>query len=170
MTVANGGPFTMIILKSGDELANLLKKALQIEEGLETVAQWEAYISAKNYKFRKMIFEMLSESEQNKSMIEEMLRRVKVSGPHEVREIKPHVFDVQGKEDQEVMDELYDTELLMLNTYTLIRETLKGVDLDQFIDPKDQEFFLTTLNTLITQGEDHAASASSHRGSVQRIR
>jgi hypothetical protein len=160
----------MIIIKSGDELANLLRKALQIEEGLESVAQWEAYISAKNYKFRKMIFEMLSESEKNKSMIEEMLSKVKVSGPHEIRNIKPHAFDFEGKEDQEVMDELYQTELLMLNTYTLIREALVGVNLDEIIDIKDQESFMKTLNTLITTGEDHAAMASSHRGSVQRIR
>lgn len=160
----------MIIINSGDELVNLLRKALQIEQGLESVAQWEAYISAKNYKFRKMIFEMLSESEKNKSMIEEMLSKVKVTSPHQMENITPHIFNFQGKEDQEVMDELYQTELLMLNTYTLIRETLMGVNLDKFIDPKDQEFFLTTLNILITKGEDHSAMASSHRGSVQRIR
>lgn len=160
----------MLAIKSGDELANLLRKALQIEQGLESVAQWEAYISAKDYKFRKMIFEMLSESENNKSMIEEMLKRVKVTGPHETGNITPHVYDFHGKEDQEVMDELYQTELLMLNTYTLINEALTGINLDELIEQKDQEFFLTTLNKLIARGEDHAAMASSHRGSVKRIR
>jgi hypothetical protein len=160
----------MIIIKSGDELANLLRKALQIEEGLESVAQWEAYISAKNYKFRKMIFEMLSDSEKNKSMIEEIVNMVRVTGPREMRALKPHAFDFAGKEDQEVMDELYETELLMLNTFTLIREALVGVNLDELIDPKNQELFMKTLNTLIAKGEDHAAMASSHRGSVQRIR
>ncbi len=68
------------------------------------------------------------------------------------------------------MDELYQTELLMLNTYTLIREALIGVNLDGFIEPKDPEHFMKTLNDLITKGEDHAAMASSHMGSVQRIR
>ena len=160
----------MILIKSGDELANLLRKALQIEESLESVAQWEAYISAKDYKFRKLIFEMLSDSEINKSMIEELVNKVKISGPRETRALLPHTFDFGGKEDQEVMDELYLTELLMLNTFTLIREALVGVNLDEFIDPKDQESFMKTLNALITKGEDHAAMASSHRGSVQRIR
>jgi hypothetical protein len=160
----------MILIKSGDELANLLRKALQIEEGLESVAQWEAYISAKDYKFRKMIFEMLSESDENKAKIEELLSKVKVTGPREMRDLKPHVFNFAGKEDQEVMDELYQTELLMLNTYTLIREALVGADMNEFIETKDHESFMETLNSLIKKGEDHAAMASSHRGSVQRIR
>ncbi len=61
-----------------------MRKALQIEEGLESVAQWVANISAKNYKFRKMIFEMLSKSEKKKSLIEDLLSRVKVTGSREL--------------------------------------------------------------------------------------
>ncbi|MGD0818620.1 MAG: hypothetical protein ABR986_09540 [Methanomassiliicoccales archaeon] len=88
-----------------------------------------------------------------------------MSGPQ-----KPHIFNFEGKEDQEVMDELYQTVLLMLNAFTLIREALVDLNMDEFIDPKDQESFFAILNALIAKGEDHAAMASSHRGSVQRIR
>jgi hypothetical protein len=94
---------------------------------------------------------------------------VKVTNARKMGTLRPHAFNFQGKEDQEVMDELYQTEVLMLNTYMLIREALMGVDLDEFIDPQDQGFFLTTLNTLITKGEDYVALASG-RGSVQRIK
>ncbi|MGD0818688.1 MAG: hypothetical protein ABR986_09890 [Methanomassiliicoccales archaeon] len=160
----------MVTVKNGDELAIMLTKALQIEEGIESVVQWEAYVSAKNYGFRKIIFDMFLESEKNKSMIEEMLIKVKITGTHKMRTLKPHVVDFSGRQDQEVMDELYHVEILMLNTYTLIHESLMGVDLDHIIDPQDQGFFLTTLSTLISNGEEHAAMASTHRGSVHRIR
>jgi hypothetical protein len=148
----------------------MLTKALQIEEGIESVVQWEAYITAKNYGFRKVIFDMFLESEKNKTLIEEMLSKVKISGRHKIRIVKPHVYDFSGRQDQEVMDELYHVEILMLNTYTLIHESLMGVDLDKFIDPQDQGFFLTSLNNLISVGEEHTAMASIHRGSVQRIK
>lgn len=157
-------------IKNGDDLASLLIKTLQIEEGIESVVQWEAYISAKNVAFQKVIVDMFSESENNKKMIEEMLKKVIVTTPHKIKSMTPHAFNFDGKQDQEVMDELYRVEMLMLNTYNFIHEGLMGVDLDQYIDPKDQGFFLTTLNELIASGEEHAAMASIHKGSVQRIR
>jgi hypothetical protein len=159
-----------IIITSGDQLADLLRKALQIQKGLESVSQWEAYISATNFPFRKMIFEMLSESAKDKVMIEDLLSKVKVTGPGEIEAINPHIFNFEGKEEQEILDELYQTALLMLNTYTLIRETLIGVDLDEIIGPADREYFKSTLNTLVSKGEKQVAMVSVNRGSVKRIR
>lgn len=96
----------MTRIRSADELANVLRKALQIEEGFETIAQWEAYVSTKNPDFQKMIFQMLSESENHKHLVEGMLARVKVTDPRNSMPLAPRTFNFSGKEDQEIMNEL----------------------------------------------------------------
>lgn len=92
--------------KTGDELAAMLKKVLQIEEGFESVAQWEAFVTTQNDEFRKMLFQLPSDSERHKGLVEEMLSKVKVSNSRVLTPIPPHVFDFSGKEDEEVMDQL----------------------------------------------------------------
>jgi hypothetical protein len=160
----------MTDFRSGDELAAMLRKALQIEEGFESVAQWEAYVSTKDEDFRKMMFKLLSDSERHKDLVEQMLSRVKVSGPKMTGALAPRVFDFTGQEDQEVMDQLYKTENLMLTTYTLIKESLIESNVKEFIEPIDLEFILLTLSNLIKEEKIHATLVSSKRGKMVRIR
>jgi rubrerythrin len=160
----------MTIFRSGDELASMLRKALQIEEGFESVAQWEAYVSTQDDKFRTMLFQLLSDSERHKGLVEQMLSKVKVSNPKQAAPLSPKVFDFSGQEDQEVMDQLFKTENLMLNTYILIKEGLTSGELEKLIDPADKDFFLTTLSDLIREEGIHASLVSSKRGKMIRIR
>ncbi len=159
----------MAIFRTGDELVMSLKRALQIEEGFESIAQWEAYVTTQDDNFRRMMFQLLSDSERHKGLVEQMISRAHVSDPRQATPLSPRVIDFSGKEDQEVMDELFKTENLMLNTYLLIKEALTGGDIGQLIDPADEGFFSETLNNLIREEGIHASLVSSKRGKMVRI-
>ncbi len=158
------------MIRTGDELAELLKRALQIEDGYESVGQWEAYVKTKDHGFRRMIFEMLAESAKHKGMVTDLLKMVDVSTERQITPLAPTRFDFTGKEHLEVMDELYQTEMLMLDTYTLIRESLNGTDMETLLLPGQKESFLKMLTELISDEGRHASMVSTHRGKVERIR
>ena len=158
------------MITTGDELAELLMRAQQIEEGFESVGQWEAYVRTKDPEFRRMIFHMLAESAKHKVMIGDLLKMVSLSGQLQITSLSPTRFDFSGREQLEVMDELYQTELLMQDTYSLIRESLSGADMDKLLLPGRKEAFLKMLNELRSDEEHHATMLSSHRGKMERIR
>ena len=159
-----------ILLSTGDELAELLKRALQIEDGFESVGQWEAYVRTKDHEFRRMIFEMLAESAKHKGMVGDLLKMVNVSDERQIVPLAPARFDFSGKEQLEIMDELYQTEVLMLDTYSLIRESLHGTNMDDLLLHGRKEQFAKMLTELIADEGRHASMVSSHRGKVERIR
>jgi hypothetical protein len=158
------------LIQTGDELAELLKRAQQIEEGFESVGQWEAYVITKDHEFRRMIFHMLAESAKHKVMIGDLLKMVSVSDQREISPLSPTRFDFSGREQLEVMDELYQTELLMQDTYSLIRESLLGADMERLLLPGRKELFLKMLNELDSDEGRHASMLSGHRGKMERIR
>jgi hypothetical protein len=158
------------VIRSGDELAELLKRALQIEDGFESVSQWEAYLATRDRDFRAMIFQMLAESAKHKDMVSKLLKMVSVSDIRELTPLAPARFDFTGKEHLEVMDELYQTEILMLDTYTLIKQSLNGADVDKLLVPGQKEMFMKMLAELISDEGHHASMVSTHRGKVERIR
>ncbi len=159
-----------IVISDGDELAELLKRALQIEEGFESVGQWEAYLVTKDRDFRRMLFKMLAESAKHKGMINDMIKMVNVSNPGELIPLSPTRFNFSGKEHLEIMDELYQTEVLMLDTYSLIRESLEGADMEELLLPGKKELFMKALDDLTVDEGHHAEMVSTHRGKVERIR
>jgi hypothetical protein len=160
----------MTVFKTGDELAMALRKGLQIEEGFESVGQWEAYVNTQDDEFRKMMFQLLNDSERHKNMVEQMLSKVMVSNQKLALPLAPRVFDFSGKEDQEVMDQLFKTENLMLSTYSLIKEALTESKVENLMDPSDKEFFYSTLKELIKEEGIHRSLVSSNRGKMVRIR
>ncbi len=151
-------------------MADMLKRALQIEDGFESVAQWEAYVITKDHEFRRMIFEMLAESAKHKVILGGLLKMVRVSDPGAIAPLAPAHFDFAGKENLEIMDDLYQTEILMFDTYTLIKESLHGADIEKLLLPGHKEHFMKMLNDLISDEGRHATMVSSHRGHVERIR
>ncbi len=158
------------MIRTGDELAELLKRGLQIEDGYESVGQWEAYVKTKDHEFRQLIFEMLAESAKHKGMVMDLLRMVNVSTERQIVPLAPARFDFTGKEHLEVMDELYQTEILMLDTYSLIRGSLHGADMETLLIPGQIETFMKMLSELISDEGRHASMVSTHRGKVERIR
>ena len=160
----------MTIFRNGDDLIMSLKRALQLEEGFESVAQWEAYVNTEDEAFRRMMFRLLSDSERHADLVEQMISKVIASRTRQPTPLAPRVFDFTGMEDEEVMDQLYKTENLMLSTYVLIKEALTEGGIDNLIDPPDKQFFLKTLSDLIAEESIHASMVSSKRGKVVRIR
>lgn len=158
------------MITTGDELAELLMRAQQIEEGFESVGQWEAYVRTKDHDFRRMIFHMLAETAKHKVMISDLLKMVSVSDRLQIVPLSPTRFDFSGREQLEVMDELFQTELLMQDTYSLIRESLSGADMDKLLLPGRKEPFLKVLNELESDEGHHASMLSGHRGKMERIR
>ena len=158
------------MIQTGDELAELLARALQIEDGFESLGQWEAYVRTKDPEFRRMIFDMLGESTKHKRMIGDLLKMVIVSYHADIVPLSPTKFDFTGKEQLEVMDELYQTEVLMRDTYSLIGESIPVVDLGKLIIPGNEESFLKMLNELVSDESRHASIVSARRGKVERIR
>jgi hypothetical protein len=129
-----------------------------------------AYVSTQSADFRKMVFQLLSDSERHKDLCGQMLAKVKVTDPRHSAPLPPKVYDFTGMEDQEVMDALFKTENLMLSTYELVKESLTESDTSVLMDPSDLEFFQSTLDALIREEGIHASLVSSKRGKMVRIR
>lgn len=157
-------------MTTGDELADLLLRAQQIEDGFESVGQWEAYVKTRDPEFRRMIFHMLAESAKHKTIIGELLQMVSVSEQPRIAPLSPNRFDFSGREQLEVMDDLYQTELLMQDTYSLIRESVSSSDIEKLLRPGRKEPFLRLLKELESDEGHHASLLSSQRGKVERIR
>ena len=146
------------LTQTGDELAELLVRTLQIEDGFESLGQWEAYVRTKDPEFRRMIFHMLAESAKHKRMIGDLLKMVSVSYHVEIAPLSPTKFDFSGKEQLEVMDELYQTEVLMRDTYSLILESIPSAGLDKLIVPGNDQMFRKLLDELIADEGRHATT------------
>lgn len=69
----------MVEIRTGEELANFLRKALEIEAGFESVSQWEGYTNVKKDESRDVVFELISESEKHRILVETMISKIKMS-------------------------------------------------------------------------------------------
>ncbi|QLH75501.1 MAG: hypothetical protein HPY73_08725 [Methanomassiliicoccales archaeon] len=159
----------MVQFRSKAELAGILRKALEIEKGFENLAQWEAYVQAKNEGFRNMIFTMISESEHHATLVEEMLKRIG-SGRTDQYELRKQVFDFTSREEKEIIGELARTEKLALDTYINIKQGLLLSDVSSWIPESDRRFLIETLDILIEEEMKHVEMTSKNIGKVERIR
>jgi hypothetical protein len=159
----------MVQLRNKNELASLLRKALEIEEGFESMAQWEGYVQAKVDGFRNMMFMMISESEHHASMVTEMLERLGVTKT-DAYGLRQQVFDFSLKEESEVTREIAHTEKLALDLYSNIRDSVERSDTSNWLSEEDRRFILDNLAILITDETRHLYMATKNAGKVERIR
>ena len=160
----------MVEIRTGEELANFLRKALEIEAGFESVSQWEGYINVKKDEFRDVIFELISESEKHRTLVETMISKIRISPGSEALPLQPHAFNFKNKTEFEIMMDLLKYEKLVYDTYLNIKEALKHSNPDPFIEEKDVAFFFSTLDLLIREGAEHSDHIASYVGHVERIR
>lgn len=160
----------MAEIRTGEELANFLRKALEIEAAFESVSQWEGYINVKKDEFRDVIFELISESEKHRTLVESMISKVKISPGSAALSLQPHTFNFKNKTEFEIMMDLSRYEKLAYDTYLNIREALKHSSLDNIISAEDIPFFFSTLELLIREESEHSAHIASYVGNVERIR
>ncbi len=157
-------------IRSGDELANFLRKALEIEAGFESISQWEGYINLKKDEFRDVVFELISESEKHKSMVEDLISKTKRPSSSETAPLQPHAFNFKNKTEFEIMMDLSRYEKLAYDIYLNIRDALKASDMSRLVEEGDAPLFFSTLDHLIREEADHAAQIASYVGRVERIR
>jgi len=157
-------------IRTGEELANFLRKALEIEAAFESVSQWEGYINVKKDEFRDVIFELISESEKHRTLVESMISKVKISPGSAALSLQPHTFNFKNKTEFEIMMDLSRYEKLAYDTYLNIREALKHSSLDNIISAEDIPFFFSTLELLIREESEHSAHIASYVGNVERSR
>jgi uncharacterized protein YihD (DUF1040 family) len=63
-------------IRNVEELHKLLSKAWEIESQFETLAFWEGYTAVASEAFRSTLFQLISESEKHKGMVQELLDAV----------------------------------------------------------------------------------------------
>ena len=157
-------------IKSGSELAGLMKKALEVESGFESVAQWEGYVSVADAEMRALLFELISDSDEHRRIVESLLAMV-IAGDDSALPLQPRTFSFKGKNDIEVMNEIARVEKLMFNMYTDILSAVQRSDLESFLsDPEDAAVFISQLKSLIEGEAKHMASVARYVRKVDRLR
>jgi rubrerythrin len=159
----------VVEIRTGEDLANFLRKALEIEAGFESVSQWEGYINVKKDEFRDVIFELISESEKHRNLVETMISKIRLSPRSEALPLHPHTFNFKNKTEFEIMMDLSKYEKLAYDTYFNIREALKHSNLDSLIEAKDVPFFFSTLDLLIRGEAEQSDHIANYVGRVERI-
>ena len=160
----------MVDIRTGQELASFLRKALEIEASFESVSQWEGYISIKKDEFRDVIFELISESERHRTLVESMISKVRVPPGSEALPLRIHAFDFKNKTEFEIMMDLSKYEKLAYDTYLNIRDALKRFNVEGYIETKDVPFFFSTLELLIREKSEHSDHIANYAASMERTR
>jgi rubrerythrin len=159
----------LVEIRTGEELANFLRKALEIEAGFESVSQWEGYISVKMDEFRDVVFELISESEKHRILVETMISKIKMSPGSESPPLKSPVFNFKNKTEFEIMMDLLKYEKLAYDTYLNIKEALIDSNLSGLLDEKDVPFFFSTLDVLIRDEAEHSDHIANYVGHMDMI-
>ncbi|MEM2943658.1 MAG: hypothetical protein QXN93_00905 [Methanomassiliicoccales archaeon] len=160
----------MVEIRNSDELISYLQRVLEIESGFEQMSQWESYINVKKDEFRDVIFGLISESEQHRAMVEDLISRVKRSTDRPLPPIKPREFVFKNKTELEIMMELSKYEKLAYDLYKNILEALKRSDVKNLIAEKDVGHFFATLNSLVNDESEHQSRIARYVGMIERIR
>ncbi|MDH7509330.1 MAG: hypothetical protein QHH00_08065 [Methanomassiliicoccales archaeon] len=159
----------MVEIRTTDELLIFLQKALEIELSFETMSQWESYINLKKDEFRDVVFELISESEKHRAIVEELMSRVKMKNQREIPAIRPREFNFKNKTEFEIMMELSKYEKLAYDIYKNIYDALKKSDMKNLFDGDPSSIF-STLDMLIKEESDHQSKIANYVGKVERIR
>jgi hypothetical protein len=155
----------------GDELVGFLRKALEIERGFETVAEWEGYVSVKQKEFRNVLFQLVSDSGEHVRTVESLLKMVRTAYDYVGLPLQPRVFNFRGKSEVEVMTEVSRIENIMFDMYSDIREALQDSDMAKLlIDEDDATEFMTALENLIEDEARHMSIISKYVRKLDRLR
>lgn len=160
----------MVEIRTSDELLTFLQKALEIEASFESMSQWESYINIKKDEFRDVIFELISESEKHRAMVEELISKVKVNPQWQMPSIRPREFNFKNKTEFEIMMELSRYEKLAYDIYKNIYDALKKSDMTSLIKEGGSAPFFSTLELLINDESEHQSKIARYVGKVERIR
>ena len=154
----------MAKFRNGDELAEMLRKALQIELNFEQESQWEGYFEKE--KLREVLMELIVDSGCHGEMVQEMLDKVQVTPGRSRPPLHPRAFNFRSKNDLEMMMEIGKTERLMRDIYASIRDLLQNSGPGLLVDENDKEKFMNDLELLIKAETHHAELVTRYVGKI----
>ncbi|UCE91503.1 MAG: hypothetical protein JSV90_08925 [Methanobacteriota archaeon] len=161
----------MTTIKNGDELRSLLRKALEVEVGFESVALWEGYVTAKQDEFREVLFSLISDSEGHRRIVESLLDQVRATGSPSHAPVKPREVTFRGNDDLEMMTQISKMEMLMYNLYSDIKKAFVASETESLLnDQSDVESFLSAIDSLIQDEAKHMEMVSQYVRNVERLR
>lgn len=160
----------MVAIKSGDEVADILNKVLQIEIGFESTSIWEGYIEMKTEEMRDLLFTLSSESHEHTRMIENMLEMINVESGMKSLPLQDRRFNFSNMKDQEILNELLKYDRLALDIYTGIKEAIKESGSSSIVKEGNQDEFFSILDRLIADERKHVALINTYVGNIERIR
>ncbi|HUV24528.1 MAG TPA: hypothetical protein VMW26_03770 [Methanomassiliicoccales archaeon] len=160
----------MIAVKSGDELADILDKALQIETGFESTSIWEGYIEMKTTEMRDLLFTLSSESHEHTKMVERMLEMIKIESGRKSLPLQDRRFNFANMEEREILNQLLKYDKLALDLYIGIKESIRESGSSIFVNEGDQDEFFSLLDHIIVDERKHVALINTLVGNLERIR
>lgn len=160
----------MIEIGSGDELADILNKALQIEMEFESSSIWEGYIEMKTEEMRDLLFILSSESHQHAKMIERLLALTELESGRRSPPLQERRFHFANMKDSEIMNQLLKYDKLILDLYTGLKAVMENSDPSKIIKEGGLEEFISILDHLITDEKKHVVLIKGYVGTIERIR
>ncbi len=160
----------MVAITSGDELADILSKALQIEMEFESSSVWEGYIEIKTDEIRDLIFTLSSDSHKHAKMVEKLMEMVNVESGSRSPPLQQRQFNFTNMEDGEIMKNLLKYDKLALDLYSGIRDSIDQEGSNIPISSEDYEKFRSIIDELISDEKRHVKLIKSFVGNIERIR
>ncbi|NYT11414.1 MAG: hypothetical protein GKC03_02545 [Methanomassiliicoccales archaeon] len=160
----------MVAINSGDELADILNKALQIEMGFESTSIWEGYIEMKTTEMRDLLFTLSSESHEHTKLIEDILEMIKIESGRKSLPLQDRNFHFSNMKDQEILNELLKYDRLALDIYNGIKEAIEESGSSTLLKEGHQDEFFSILDHLISDEKKHVALIERYVGNIERIR
>jgi hypothetical protein len=160
----------LVPITSGDELADILNKALQIEMEFESSSIWEGYIEIKTDEMRDLLFTLSSESHEHAQMLERMMKMVITESGRRSPPLQERRFNFANMEDAEIMRQLLKFDRLALDLYSGIRDSISEDGTGGIISDEGLEEFTSMIDHLIEDEKRHVEMLNSLVGNIERIR
>ncbi len=170
MNIPRSFSTSMVKFKIGQDLLDLLGKALEVEHGFESSSTWEGYKEIDNELMRDLLFTLSSESGEHARLVEDLMGCVLSGSGVSAPPLRSKVFNFERLEDQEIMRELLRYDELALDLYTRVRDGIQGGEAERLLKEECRESFIEAIDGLIKAERNHIAMINRFVGNIQRIR
>ena len=154
-----------------EELTSLLGRAYWMETQLELSMQWESYVSVRD-ELRDVLFRISHDSEQHKLLVKNLWEQLSDTSLEQILSelhLKGKTFELKGKWDEEIINELMKNEHLAWDTYSKLFRYVDREFLASIWKGDNSEDFFKRLEYLIKEEEKHIALLKPYSGKLERI-
>jgi len=154
-----------------EELTSLLGRAYWMETQLELSMQWESYVSVRD-ELRDVLFRISHDSEQHKLLVKKLWENLSDTSLEQILSelhLKGKTFELKGKWDEEIINELMKNEHLAWDTYSKLFRYADREFLASIWKGDNSEEFFQRLSFLIKEEEKHITLLKPYSGKLERI-